>query len=344
MQQQNPIIYYQQQQIQPRSFHTSSDNASPLLTIAVLCIIGAATALLLAYYVLVNKCRCSSLPFNLPTSTWFLPSSRATAATGQPAVDDSFIALSPDNWPRGGGGLDKLTIQALPTREYRTGGVLECSGGGIYGCVVCLNEFKEENILRVLPNCAHAFHLPCIDLWLQSNAICPLCQKSITSTQLASGHNPRHLQVVAPSSSPRGSQQQAESVLGSDEDFVVIELGGDVEGRAVVSEAPPPPPHAPRRRFGSQSPKVIGKRKQSKCGGRHLSVMGDEGIDYVRMGKEGEVDQFAVQPIRRSFSWDSAADRQLLSSVRALLIRRSSSGGGSNSRARNEGRCFFPFG
>ncbi|CAI0386108.1 unnamed protein product [Linum tenue] len=343
MQQRNPIIYYQQQQIQPRSFHTSSDNASPLLTIAVLCIIGAAAALLLAYYVLVNKCRCSSLPFNLPTSTWCLPSSSATAATGQPAVDDSFIALSPGNWPRGGGGggLDELTIQALPTREYRTGGVLEC-GGGIYGCVVCLNEFKEEDILRVLPNCAHAFHLPCIDLWMQSNAICPLCRTSISSAQLASGHNPRRLQVVAPSSSPRGSQQQAESVLGSDEDFVVIELGGDVEGRSVVSEAHSPA--APRRRFGSQSPEVIGKRKQSKRGGRHLSVMGDEGIDYVRMGKEGEGDQFAVQPIRRSFSWDSAADRQLLSSVRALLIRRSSSGGGSHSRARNEGRCFFPFG
>ena len=47
-------------------------------------------------------------------------------------------------------------------------------------CAVCLNDFKHEENLRVLP-CGHCFHVECIDKWLlKHSATCPLCQKPIS--------------------------------------------------------------------------------------------------------------------------------------------------------------------
>ena len=45
-------------------------------------------------------------------------------------------------------------------------------------CVVCLESFKHVDIVRVL-KCKHAFHKNCIDNWLMSKLICPLCKVSL---------------------------------------------------------------------------------------------------------------------------------------------------------------------
>ncbi|OMP00489.1 Zinc finger, RING-type [Corchorus olitorius] len=42
-------------------------------------------------------------------------------------------------------------------------------------CAICLEVFKEEDYCRVLPNCKHFFHQPCIDQWLLLHPRCPLC-------------------------------------------------------------------------------------------------------------------------------------------------------------------------
>lgn len=46
-------------------------------------------------------------------------------------------------------------------------------------CSVCLSEFAEDESLRLLPKCRHAFHLPCIDTWLRSHKNCPLCRAPV---------------------------------------------------------------------------------------------------------------------------------------------------------------------
>ncbi|MCI06741.1 RING-h2 finger protein ATL16-like, partial [Trifolium medium] len=84
-------------------------------------------------------------------------------------------------------------------------------------------------MLKVLPNCSHHFHLDCINIWLQTNANCPLCRTSIAgNTQFPTNHI-----IPAPSSSPQDSQLL--SNIGSDEDYVVIELWGEGGNQGTMS-------------------------------------------------------------------------------------------------------------
>ncbi len=46
-------------------------------------------------------------------------------------------------------------------------------------CVICMECYSVHNKVKVLP-CGHFFDVDCIDTWLSSNKICPLCRKLIT--------------------------------------------------------------------------------------------------------------------------------------------------------------------
>ncbi|AEE30463.1 Zinc finger RING-type [Arabidopsis suecica] len=74
-------------------------------------------------------------------------------------------------------GLDQALIDALPVFLYK-----EIKGTKEpFDCAVCLCEFSEDDKLRLLPNCSHAFHIDCIDTWLLSNSTCPLCRGTLFS-------------------------------------------------------------------------------------------------------------------------------------------------------------------
>ena len=46
-------------------------------------------------------------------------------------------------------------------------------------CSICLDEFKEDDILKKL-NCEHIFHKDCLEPWLNNNnRNCPLCRTDI---------------------------------------------------------------------------------------------------------------------------------------------------------------------
>ncbi|KAF8402879.1 hypothetical protein HHK36_010971 [Tetracentron sinense] len=57
-------------------------------------------------------------------------------------------------------------------------------------CAVCLCEFKEGDEVRVLPECIHSFHVPCIDMWLRSHSNCPLCRTVTAPSQHPLPHQP----------------------------------------------------------------------------------------------------------------------------------------------------------
>lgn len=46
-------------------------------------------------------------------------------------------------------------------------------------CAVCLSEFGNGEVVRLLPDCTHTFHIDCIDMWFNSHSTCPLCRSKV---------------------------------------------------------------------------------------------------------------------------------------------------------------------
>lgn len=46
-------------------------------------------------------------------------------------------------------------------------------------CAVCLTRFEPAELLRLLPKCKHAFHVECVDTWLDAHSTCPLCRHHV---------------------------------------------------------------------------------------------------------------------------------------------------------------------
>ena len=61
-------------------------------------------------------------------------------------------------------GLIKAEIEQLPA--YRFNGENLRNGADQTSCVVCMCDFENRQLLRVLP-CSHEFHAKCIDKWLK---------------------------------------------------------------------------------------------------------------------------------------------------------------------------------
>ncbi|XP_065040123.1 RING-H2 finger protein ATL58-like isoform X2 [Musa acuminata AAA Group] len=71
------------------------------------------------------------------------------------------------------GGLEPVLVDAIPTMKYK----LEAfSSREDNQCSICLGEYEEKEILRIMPSCHHNFHLACIDVWLQKQTTCPICR------------------------------------------------------------------------------------------------------------------------------------------------------------------------
>lgn len=46
-------------------------------------------------------------------------------------------------------------------------------------CSICLEEFVEGEVCRILLRCKHVFHRDCVDKWLPRHPHCPLCRSPI---------------------------------------------------------------------------------------------------------------------------------------------------------------------
>ncbi|CAM0882657.1 unnamed protein product [Alopecurus aequalis] len=70
-------------------------------------------------------------------------------------------------------GLEPSAIAALPTAAY------EETGGEPGECAICLGAARQGEAVRVLPSCAHVFHVACVDTWLASSSSCPVCRAMV---------------------------------------------------------------------------------------------------------------------------------------------------------------------
>ncbi|XP_075474638.1 E3 ubiquitin-protein ligase ATL42-like [Primulina tabacum] len=73
-------------------------------------------------------------------------------------------------------GVEKAVVESLPFFRFSS---LRGSRDGLE-CSVCLSKFEDVEILRLLPKCKHAFHIDCIDQWLEKHSTCPICRRKIS--------------------------------------------------------------------------------------------------------------------------------------------------------------------
>ncbi|XP_077224362.1 RING-H2 finger protein ATL52-like [Tasmannia lanceolata] len=207
-------------------------------------------------------------------------------------------------------GLDESVIKSITICKYkRCEGLVEGTE-----CSVCLNEFQEDENLRLLPKCSHAFHLPCIDTWLKSHTNCPLCRANVVSnTASCSTMDPNM------NSSDSASDTQMESSnnlsLGSDENE-----NFDVDVQLELEDE--------NTRGYSETAKELHDQGLSDLTDNHRAA--ECAMDII----DGK-----IEPIRRSVSLDSATATMIYKSLANLLTigsEESSSAIGAQSRGRTK--------
>ncbi|KAL5572006.1 hypothetical protein UlMin_021603 [Ulmus minor] len=77
-------------------------------------------------------------------------------------------------------GLDPCVINSYPKFPY-SGDLVNKEST----CSICLCDYKETEMLRMMPECRHYFHLCCLDAWLKLNGSCPVCRNSPLPTPLS---------------------------------------------------------------------------------------------------------------------------------------------------------------
>ncbi|XP_014507576.2 RING-H2 finger protein ATL52 [Vigna radiata var. radiata] len=125
-------------------------------------------------------------------------------------------------------GLQQSVIGSITVCKYKKDeGLIEGSE-----CSVCLSEFEEDESLRLLPKCNHAFHLPCIDTWLRSHTNCPMCRAPIVTDPTRVPSMDTNAFVEVESGSGGGEEHnhvQAQAQPQHGDDFLRGEEEGEVE-------------------------------------------------------------------------------------------------------------------
>ncbi|XWS64576.1 hypothetical protein CRYUN_Cryun05aG0015400 [Craigia yunnanensis] len=97
---------------------------------------------------------------------------------------------------RGMRGLEASVIETFPTMVYSEVKVHKI-GKEALECAVCLNEFEDDETLRLIPKCDHVFHPECIDAWLASHTTCPVCRANLAPQTGDSVSQPTELNNTA---------------------------------------------------------------------------------------------------------------------------------------------------
>ncbi|GAV82564.1 zf-RING_2 domain-containing protein [Cephalotus follicularis] len=251
----------------PPPFEFPEDNSTSNISPLVIAIIGilASAFLLISYYTIISK-YCGS-----PNST-----RRENQDPNEESEDNQNPSLH-EPWHVLTTGLDDALINSITVCKYKKGdGSIE-----VTDCPVCLSEFQEDESLRLLPKCSHAFHVPCIDTWLKSHSNCPLCRANIIS--LGSNSQPPLPPTVT------GSPPGYESLSNNQEPNQSIVASQDIEEETIRHSDGVP--KSPLRAFSD-----LGNLED-----RHTII---------------EIREEGYQSIRRSVSMDhSCQDRLLVADI-----------------------------
>lgn len=179
-------------------------------------------------------------------------------------------------------GLQQSLIDSITVFKYRK------EEGLVDGtvCSVCLGEFEQEESLRLLPKCSHAFHTPCIDTWLRSHKNCPLCRAPVVLDAAGNGNGSgsnTHTQVSATEpDSNVSAQNHIENLDGTEDGTYGIGESESSALRVAYDDSEGEDSEIPDKIF-PDSDKVI------NC----HALIGSQEVE--------------IQPMRRSVSMDSSS-------------------------------------
>ncbi|OIT05580.1 PREDICTED: E3 ubiquitin-protein ligase ATL31-like [Nicotiana attenuata] len=175
-------------------------------------------------------------------------------------------------------GLDNLVIETFPTFTYAE--VKDHHiGKGALECAVCLNEFEDDETLRLIPKCDHVFHPECIDAWLKSHVTCPVCRADLSTPQ------PDEPPVQA-AEVPNPDQVGTENLQQNNEVSIQVESDENCmlqqeETSTVIPKANRTlsfnVPNRPLRSFSIKRPRMFNKFRSHSTG--HALVVPGENLD-----------------------------------------------------------------
>ncbi|KAH0686973.1 hypothetical protein KY284_017526 [Solanum tuberosum] len=174
-------------------------------------------------------------------------------------------------------GLEDSVIETFPTFTY-----VEVKdhhiGKGALECAVCLNEFEDDEMLRLIPKCDHVFHPECIDAWLKSHVTCPVCRADLTP-------KPDEPVPVQTPDTNRELGQEQENLQQNNEVSIQIEVDEDLMSQQEESSVRPEVKrnlsfnavNRPPRSFSVKRPKMFSKFRSHSTG--HSLVVPGENLD-----------------------------------------------------------------
>ncbi len=87
-----------------------------------------------------------------------------------------------------GTGEDQLVDVPVPTdlhslRENSTVDLYQNIESDYDTCCICRERLRNTDIIRRFNSCNHIFHMNCIDTWLESHTVCPVCRSDIRDNE-----------------------------------------------------------------------------------------------------------------------------------------------------------------
>ncbi|GAV86369.1 LOW QUALITY PROTEIN: zf-RING_2 domain-containing protein, partial [Cephalotus follicularis] len=182
-------------------------------------------------------CIMFSITFSLIIFTKFCRS-RGSTIHGDPHNHHIFIRSTSRF-----SGIDKTVIESLPFFRFSS---LRGSKEGLQ-CAVCLSKYEDIEVLRLLPKCKHAFHINCVDQWLERHSSCPLRQRVNAEDPTIFAYS-SSMRFLWDQSEPRQDSnvelfvQREEDHRGSSrfsigsDSFRIVEKGGDKEEEMFIQD------------------------------------------------------------------------------------------------------------
>ncbi|KAL5202094.1 hypothetical protein ABZP36_013046 [Zizania latifolia] len=158
-------------------------------------------------------------------------------------------------------GVAKPVIESLPFFRFAA---LRGARQGLE-CAVCLARFDDADLLRLLPRCRHAFHLDCVDRWLESKASCPLCRARVEPDDAALG-----LKYAASARFVFGGSERFDEGTASGRDLLDIFVERVPSSRM---EAPSPAPALDRHKHRIVVSDVVFKSRWSEINSADLIAL-----------------------------------------------------------------------